>query len=74
MDRVDPVTWEKPQPKDSVMMQPQTPPVTWRPTDPRDTEMFRFAQWVTTQRGVDLGSLTDDAGNVSEQLYRNLHA
>ena len=56
------------------MTQPQTPPVTWRPTDPRNTEMFRFAQWVTNQRGVDLGALTDETGNVSEQVYRNLHA
>src|SRR5690625_4048028 len=55
------------------MMQPHIPPITWRPSKPQHTEMFRFARWVTTERGVDLGTLTDD-DEVAEPLYRRLHA
>src|SRR5690625_1105247 len=56
------------------MMQPHIPPITWRPSQPQHTEMFQFARWVTTERGVDLDTLTDDDGEVAEQLYRRLHA
>ena len=56
------------------MTHAHTAPITWRPTDPQHTEMFRFAHWLTTQRGIELGPLTDSADNVTEQLYRTLHA
>src|SRR5690625_1784021 len=70
----EPVTWKVlPRMKDPVMMQHQTPPITWRPTEPQHTEMFRFAQWLTTQRGVDLEPLVVD-DDVAPDLYRRLHA
>ena len=46
------------------MTQAQPPPITWHPTEPADTEMFRFAQWLTDTRGVDLGPLRDENGEV----------
>lgn len=55
------------------MTQSHNPPVTWHPENPQDTELFRFAQWVTEHRDVDLGASTSDDG-VAEDLYRRLHA
>lgn len=55
------------------MTQTVTPPITWQPTDPTTTQMFRFAQWLTETRGVDLGPLTAN-GDAAPGLFRRLHA
>lgn len=56
------------------MTQPQIPPITWRPTSPQDTAMYRFAQWLVEQRGVELGPLNEADGQVPADLFRRLQA
>src|SRR5690625_7029831 len=56
------------------MTQLQIPPITWRPASPQDSEMYRFAQWLVDQRGVELGPLTDADGQVPADLFRRLQA